>query len=286
LSKLVNFKFSNYQRIREEVSVPFDKIVLLCGPNSAGKSTIVDGLNYMRQLLDELLVNDSWKVMYPELPTFEATIKFNSERVDFSDEPGINNAFAKWYKRNDFLQGFFLEAHDKRLGIRIGPESISVTCNDQPLIAIRKPYLILLDNGALDMPVDIEGYALRVERPWYDLVDEGLIQVDPDDDGYGEDRLFIEVSKTLQSEHRQLFESSDFRVFGPYDNYCRGEFFWEEGSHSDGTVDDIGTLLEGIILAILDADWPSNVSDNRTMLSSEELSVDPTGVFQGSCRLL
>jgi AAA15 family ATPase/GTPase len=42
----------NFKGIREPVRVEFKPITLLYGPNSAGKSTIVQAIHYAREVLD------------------------------------------------------------------------------------------------------------------------------------------------------------------------------------------------------------------------------------------
>lgn len=58
MNKLSRFTVEDFQSIKGRYSIDFSGITILCGPNSAGKSSLVDALAQSRQSLEEA-VSDS-----------------------------------------------------------------------------------------------------------------------------------------------------------------------------------------------------------------------------------
>lgn len=57
--KLSELEFENLKGFREKVTIPFKPVTLLFGPNSAGKSTVLQGLNLLHSILHEFSFNPS-----------------------------------------------------------------------------------------------------------------------------------------------------------------------------------------------------------------------------------
>jgi hypothetical protein len=49
-SRLNQIRLKNFQAFGEEVEIPIDRVVMLFGPNSAGKSAVLDGINIMTDM--------------------------------------------------------------------------------------------------------------------------------------------------------------------------------------------------------------------------------------------
>ena len=54
MSRITSFTIAKYQRLQAPVTVPFDRLTFLCGPNSAGKSTILDAMTAARRYIRRL----------------------------------------------------------------------------------------------------------------------------------------------------------------------------------------------------------------------------------------
>lgn len=123
MAKLTGVYLKNFQAIREPVFLNLEKMTFFYGPNSVGKSSILDALNLIKTIVSEPFpepgCEDSRSTIIPryapqdEVLSVGIEIEFNVQ--DFSS--GINESSLWWDKRDrvgDFIHNTFFHDIDKK----------------------------------------------------------------------------------------------------------------------------------------------------------------------------
>lgn len=146
-SKLTGIYLENFQSLRSEpLFLKFDKLTLLYGPNSAGKSAIIDALNMLKATVDN---TDDWRIGYLYEKN-ETRTQFNKLKIGAELVVGKfdwNGKQREWHQSKDPYDDYSHQfIFDRLIGKKIqvefssGGQSIKVACEGKPAFEILEEY--------------------------------------------------------------------------------------------------------------------------------------------------
>jgi hypothetical protein len=146
-SKLTGIYLENFQSLRSEpLFLKFDKLTLLYGPNSAGKSAIIDALNILKATVDNV---EDWRIGYLYEKN-ETRTQFNRLKIGAELVVGKfdwNGKQSEWYHSKDPYDDYNHQyIFDRLIGKKIqvefasGGQSIKVACDGRPAFEIIEEY--------------------------------------------------------------------------------------------------------------------------------------------------
>lgn len=298
MNKLTRFTLQGFQSINGRFSIDFEGITILCGPNSAGKSSLIDALRQSRQWLKDTLLNSQshfvghWHYCGGFLSSHKLKL-----------EVAINQIKTDTFFLDDHISKFLASGpppavidilHDW-IGMKL---TLNQTLSG---VGIQVDGESLLHLASAQEVEDLHGWASESdtnERWWFVdsiLIPEGsaihpktkrietiqgnprFIDLDASDDElvhYGGEAIFIEISDGLKRRIDSAME------LGSVPDFCaRNQTLLLIGPVSEGEYLPLGgydnefyrivsELIRGVVALTLDCDWPLVCPDDRRILNT------------------
>jgi len=279
MGHITNITVTDFQRLKGTVSYSFEGITLLCGPNSAGKSAIVDAIALLRRTANE----------FPLLGLFDS-LRGHSFDMSVKMEPRLGDSWSSenrnltvWKERasEDFeFTDFFRRILNSKLTLSISPWRVGISVDNTPWIELSHINELNLKDGTsvwADCDCQNAYYDTSI-KCWSDLVDAGLIDSEVEDEftncpNFDQTVLKIpaaDISNILGDHKYPVLHQDEQRVMiGPIDF---SPFFGPpiDWFYHDWRLRTLALIFEGVFLAFDSAEWPSLVPDDRRMLSSRD----------------
>jgi predicted ATPase len=147
MSKLTGVYLQNFQSIKEPVFFALDKLCLLYGPNSAGKSSILDAIDLIKKTVsidtDKYNLNYYYRKNSPEDADCTVGIEYESKGFALIEKKSVN----EWWESNDDIglfshQHFFDEIKHKKVQIEFGMQGneVRVAIDGEPLFELNQTF--------------------------------------------------------------------------------------------------------------------------------------------------
>lgn len=150
MTSLTGIYLRNFQSIKGPVFLQLDKLCFLYGPNSAGKSTILDALDLIQKIVNESFESESrledlFEVNEGSFGKIGFGIEFICQKPDSLHQAHGSSEFDKWWNAPDqrgdyFHRELFLALVGKKIQIEFGggelTNEIKVAIDGEPLFEI------------------------------------------------------------------------------------------------------------------------------------------------------
>lgn len=296
MEQVKSISMTNYQRLKGTVKVPLDRITLLCGPNSAGKSAIIDACKEMRGHVSELLDgSEDWWLK---------SCNFNSLSFDYLFGEVMEGRFPlppfhydsrarAWFETFDPTLIYVKELIGSMITLEFGSYGFSFYSDNKLLFRSMIALRCCDDEDttfgylAGDHFVDLRQKNFRQ----VDISEENEIRAtSTNDDDYG---LFIQSGEHPAMRHFNKVENGETSqlsfmegcVFGPYECGSHSLLGYLKQGSSDVVENirglniptqgqlDLSSLVIGLLTVAHEAVWPITVSDSRNILDSNWTSL-------------
>ena len=153
MTSLTGIYLRNFQSIKGPVFLQLDKLCFLYGPNSAGKSTILDALDLIQKIVNESFesesnLDDLFKVNKGNFGEIGFGIEFICQKQSTLRDLNRASEFDKWWNAPDqrgdhFHQELFLALAGKKIQIEFGGngKEIKVAIDGEPLFEISGDFI-------------------------------------------------------------------------------------------------------------------------------------------------
>ena len=154
MTSLTGIYLRNFQSIKGPVFLQLDKLCFLYGPNSAGKSTILDALDLIQKIVNESFESESrledlFEVNEGSFGKIGFGIEFICQKPDSLHQAHGSSEFDKWWNAPDqrgdyFHRELFLALVGKKIQIEFGGEltgEIKVAIDGEPLFEISGDFI-------------------------------------------------------------------------------------------------------------------------------------------------
>lgn len=299
MNKLSRFTVEDFQSIKGNYSIDFSGITILCGPNSAGKSSLVDALAQSRQSLEEA-VSDSrshFPFHYFEHlggGAFEMEMELRQISVsefDFQSyisrlaasslDPIALEILEEW-------EGQTISVIQKRPGIdiRINGSSVLSLVAGNELETVKHGLSRSRSDWSgswWEVSSDLipSGSAIQPKTKKVEPIDDnprfaGYVEEEEYDQIYGGQVIFVEIShdlKALIDEHTYWTQTIDacarddqLSLIGPVSDTGALSIAADNRDFYRLVVD----VIKGALALFLDCEWPTVCPDDRRLLDTRD----------------
>ena len=147
MSKLTGVYLHNFQSIKGPIFLALDKLCFFYGPNSAGKSSILDAIDLIKKTvsyeIDKYHLYYYYKKNTPDDGMCAVGLEYVSEGFPSREKQSVN----EWWDSNDdlglfFHQNFFETIKDKKVQIEFDEEGrgIKVAIDGEPLFELNSAF--------------------------------------------------------------------------------------------------------------------------------------------------
>ena len=283
MRQIKSFTFGRFQRIQEQIIVPFDGLTFLCGPNSAGKSTVIDAIDQFRHLVDRSAVFEH--IWFQEaILSAELAVDLNDYHLNYSNQhvPWGKPDLRDYAKRHEDHGLELLEEIDGRvLRLSFLPGGIE----------IRVDGTFLLSLGHISYQYT-EEEPEESEREYENYLPDGEIGI-----GWLRDEEEVECAGTALGvsegfggfftrgkirEDMVIKRGEGWVLFRPFDTLLESLYSVDSYSISPEYSYEIAGyfgFIEGVLLLFSHATWPTLAPDSRQVPDSRKTYVERYGKY-------